>query len=187
MKKIISYFLKGSLIFVPVALTIFAFVWVFRRLDSLFGQFFRVNIPGLGLVITLAGITVIGFLASNFVGRRFIKLIDKLFTRVPLVKLLYSSLKDFIGAFAGEKKSFDKPVLVELVPGGPKAVGFITRESLEFLGLSNHVAVYFPQSYNFAGSLLLFESKSVIPLNADSSKVMAFIVSGGVAGGELDQ
>ncbi|MFH1290792.1 MAG: DUF502 domain-containing protein [Nanoarchaeota archaeon] len=186
MKKITNYFLKGLLIFVPVALTIFAFVWVFTQLDSLFGQFFRIKVPGLGLVITLVGITVIGFLASNFVGRKFFKLIDKLFTRVPLVKLLYSSLKDFIEAFAGEKKSFDKPVLVELVPGGPKAVGFITRESLEVLGLNNHVAVYFPQSYNFAGSLLLFESTRVTPLNADSSKVMAFIVSGGVAGGELD-
>lgn len=186
MKKIANYFLKGLLVFVPVALTIFAFVWVFTQLDSLFGNLFRIKVPGLGLVITLVGITVIGFLASNFVGRKFFELIDKLFTRVPLVKLLYSSLKDFIEAFAGEKKSFNKPVLVELVPGGPKAVGFITRKSLEVLGLNNYVAVYFPQSYNFAGSLLIFESTMVTPLDVDSSRVMAFIVSGGVAGGELD-
>lgn len=185
MKKITNYFLKGLLVFVPVALTIFAFVWVFTQLDSLFGQLFHIKVPGLGIVITLVGITVIGFLASNFVGRKFFELIDKLFTRVPLVKLLYSSLKDFIEAFAGEKKSFDKPVLVELVPGGPKAVGFVTRESLDALGLNNHVVVYFPQSYNFAGSLLLFESTRVIPLDVDSSRVMAFIVSGGVAGGEF--
>ena len=182
MKCLMNYFLKGLLVFVPVALTIFAFVWVFTQLDSLFGNLFRIKVPGLGLVITLVGITVIGFLASNFVGRKFFELIDKLFTRVPLVKLLYSSLKDFIEAFAGEKKSFDKPALVELTAGGPKALGFITRDDLEFLSLSDHVAVYFPQSYNFAGSVLIFPSDQVTPVDVDSSVAMAFVVSGGVSG-----
>ncbi len=182
MKCLMNYFLKGLLVFVPVALTIFAFVWVFTQLDSLFGNLFRIKVPGLGLVITLVGITVIGFLASNFVGRKFFELIDKLFTRVPLVKLLYSSLKDFIEAFAGEKKSFDKPALVELTAGGPKALGFITRDDLEFLSLSDHVAVYFPQSYNFAGSVLIFPSDQVTPVDIDSSEAMAFVVSGGVSG-----
>jgi uncharacterized membrane protein len=54
---------------------------------------------------------------------------------------------------------------------------------LEFLGLLNHVAVYFPQSYNFAGNLLVFPKEQVRPLEAESTEVMAFIVSGGVSGG----
>ncbi|MHC4411604.1 MAG: DUF502 domain-containing protein, partial [Planctomycetota bacterium] len=70
----------------------------------------------------------------------------------------------------------------ELTAGGPKALGFITRDSLEFLSLSDHVAVYFPQSYNFAGSVLIFLSDQVTPLDVDSSDAMAFIVSGGVSG-----
>ena len=139
-------------------------------------------IPGLGLVITLVFITLIGFLASNFVGRTFFTLIDRLFTRLPLVKLLYSGIKDIIGAFAGENKSFNKPAIVELTPGGAKALGFITREGLSFLSLSDHVAVYFPQSYNFAGSVLLFPSERVMPVSIDSSEAMAFVVSGGVSG-----
>ncbi|MCJ7693137.1 MAG: hypothetical protein MUO22_06960, partial [Sedimentisphaerales bacterium] len=63
-----------------------------------------------------------------------------------------------------------------------KAAGFITRESLEILGLTDHVAVYLPQSYNFAGSVLIFPAEQVKPLNIESSKAMAFIVSGGVSG-----
>jgi uncharacterized membrane protein len=84
----------------------------------------------------------------------------------------------------GEKRRFDQPVLVSLSPGGhAEAVGFVTRTDLEFLGLLDYVAVYFPQSYNFAGNLLVFPKGQVHPLEAESTEVMAFIVSGGVSGG----
>ena len=178
MKRLMNYFLKGLLVFVPAALTVFAIVWVFTKLDSLLG----IPIPGVGLVVTIVLITVVGFLASNFIGKKFFSLLDGLFTKMPVVKMLYSAIKDLIEAFAGEKKSFDRPAVVELTPGGPKAVGFITRDSLEFLSLSDHVAVYFPQSYNFAGSVLIFPSSRVVPIDIDSSDAMAFVVSGGVSG-----
>jgi len=178
MKRLVGYFVKGLLVFVPAALTVFAIVLVFTKLDALL----KVPIPGLGLVITLVFITLIGFLASNFVGNKIFALVDRLFTGLPVIKMLYSAIKDVIEAFAGEKKSFDKPAIVELTAGGPKAVGFITRQSLEFLSLSSHVAVYFPQSYNFAGSVLIFPSDRVTPLDIDSSEAMAFVVSGGVSG-----
>jgi uncharacterized membrane protein len=102
---------------------------------------------------------------------------------VPLVKLLYSSIKDLVGAFVGDQKKFDQPVIVNVMPGGSaKALGFVTRKSMDFLGLEKSVAVYFPQSYNFAGSVLIFPLDQVQPIQADSSEVMAFIVSGGVSG-----
>lgn len=70
----------------------------------------------------------------------------------------------------GDKKFFDKPVFVTLAPGsGAKAPGFMTSQSLESFGLSDHVAVYLPQSYNFAGNLLPFPKDQVKPLEADSS------------------
>jgi uncharacterized membrane protein len=187
MKKLTGYFLKGLLLFVPAALTVFAVVWVFTKLDSLFAPLLKIETPGLGLAIAVAvllvGITLIGLLASNFAGRKLFELIDRLFARMPIVKLLYSSLKDFISAFAGEKKSFDKPVVAELMPGGPLAAGFITRQSLEMLGLADHVAVYFPHSYNFSGYVLILPAAKVRPVALDSAEVMAFIVSGGVTGG----
>jgi len=79
------------------------------------------------------------------------------------VKLLYTSIKDLIAAFMGEKKRFDQPVIVTLTPGGhAEAIGFVTRSSMEFIGLMDSVAVYFPQSYNFAGNLLVFPKDQVL-------------------------
>ncbi|MCE5340282.1 MAG: DUF502 domain-containing protein [Planctomycetaceae bacterium] len=178
MKRLIGYFLKGLLVFVPAAITVLIVVFVIKKIDS----FLNIPIPGLGLVAAIALITLIGFLASNYLGGKLFVLIDKLFAKLPVVKMLYSSIRDLISAFAGERKSFDKPVIVEITVGGPKAVGFITQQDLEFLALPGNVAVYFPQSYNFAGSVLIFPAERVTPLNIDSSKAMAFVVSGGVSG-----
>jgi uncharacterized membrane protein len=184
MKKLIHYFIKGLLIFVPIALTIFLLIWAFTSLDKASRFLFRINIPAIGLLLTVALITVIGFLASNFLGRKFFALIEKIFRGLPLVKLLYSAVKDMIEAFAGEKKSFDKPVLASIAPGSAvKVIGFITKESLENFGLEDYVAVYMPQSYNFAGNVLLFPKEAVKPLSVESSQAMAFIVSGGVSCG----
>ena len=185
MKKLIHYFIKGLLIFVPIALTVFLLIWAFTSLDDALGSLLKTEkIPGLGLLITIVVITVIGFLASNFLGRKFFALIEKIFRGLPLVKLLYSAVKDMIEAFAGDKKSFDKPVLASIASGSAvKVVGFITRESLENFGLEDYVAVYMPQSYNFAGNVLLFPKEAVKPLEVESSQAMAFIVSGGVSCG----
>jgi len=184
MKKLIEYFIKGMVIFVPMALTVFLLIWAFSSLDAGFRTLFRIEIPGVGLLLTIALIVVIGFIASNFLGRRLFALIEKVFTGLPLIKLLYSAVKDMIEAFAGEKKSFDKPVIATFVPGGAaKIIGFVTQESLENLGLSDYVAVYLPQSYNFAGNVLLFPKEAVKPLSIESSQAMAFIVSGGVSKG----
>ena len=184
MKKLINYFLKGLVIFVPIVLTVVVLILTFTKLDNILNKFFGVSFPGIGILITVVLIVVIGFVASNFLGKKLFALVEKVFTGLPLVKLLYSAVKDMIEAFAGEKKSFDKPVIATLAPGGAaKVVGFVTQETLENLGLSDHVAVYVPQSYNFAGNVLLFPKESVKPLSIDSSQAMAFIVSGGVSKG----
>nr|WP_276621374.1 DUF502 domain-containing protein [Syntrophomonas wolfei] len=139
-------------------------------------------IPGVGFVVTILIITLTGVLVSNLITRRFMSLMDRLFNRLPLVKILYSSIKDLINAFLGEKKTFNQPVLVTIIPdSNASALGFVTSESLQHLGVDDMVAVYFPQSYNFAGNLLLFPRKQVTPIDASSSEVMTFIVSGGVA------
>jgi len=186
MKKLVNYFLKGLVIFVPMALTVFVFVWAFTSFDSVFENrdWLPVYFPGLGILLTVALIFLIGFLASNFLGKRLFALAEKVFTGLPLVKLLYSAVKDMIEAFAGDKKSFDKPVIATIGPGGSvKIVGFVTRESLENLGLEDHVAVYMPQSYNFAGNVLVLPKEAVKPLDIESSQAMAFVVSGGVSCG----
>lgn len=180
MKRLGGYFINGLLFTVPIAASLYIVYAVFVSVDGLL----RLPVPGAGFVATLVLITVIGFLASNFLTRGLFALIGRLFEKLPLVKILYTSIKDLIGAFAGEKKSFDKPVLVTINPeSGLKIIGFVTRESLAFLGISDHAAVYFPQSYNFAGNLLVLPADRIQPLDAESSEVMAFLVSGGVSGG----
>ena len=177
MKRITKYFFQGLLFLVPLVITIYIIYIIFDKIDSLFGF----NIPGLGFVVTLIIITAVGFITSNIIISKFVLLIDALFTRVPLIKLLYSSIKDLIQAFVGDKKSFNKPALVKLTPDSNVTIlGFITCEDLNHVGLAHSVAVYLPQSYNFAGNLVIVPKSQVTPIKADSGNVMAFIVSGGV-------
>ena len=182
-KRLLNYFLQGLILIAPIAITLWAVWAIVVTVD----RWVDVGIPGAGFVITVALITAVGFLASSFLTRGAIALVERVLTRLPFVRLLYSSTKDLLNAFVGEKRRFDTPVLVSLFPGSEaRALGFVTQESLRHLGLEGHVAVYFPQSYNFAGQLLLFPRASVRALDARSADVLAFIVSGGVSGmGEL--
>jgi uncharacterized membrane protein len=135
-----------------------------------------------GFVLTITGVTLVGLFTSNVVGKRVFQVVDRLFSRMPLVKLLYSSLKDLIRAFVGDDKSFDRPVAVLMSPSGARMLGFITRDGLHALGMPDYVAVYFPQSYNFAGQLAVVPREHVELLEAASAEVMTFIVSGGISG-----
>ena len=148
MKILAKYFAKGLLFLIPLGATVYVVYWVFSTIDGAMralilgesGQDWWVS--GLGVVISLAVITGVGVLTSLFIMRPILQLIEKLFSRLPLVKLLYSSVKDLIGAFVGEKKKFDQPVLVKVMPeSNVKMAGFITRKSLEMFGLENEVAV----------------------------------------------
>jgi uncharacterized membrane protein len=162
--------------------TVFILLWAFTGLDKVFRDLLDIPFPGLGILATISAIFVIGLLASNFLGKKLFSIVENVFTKLPLVKLLYGSIKDIVEAFAGEEKKFDKPVIASLGAGGAKVMGFITSQTLENLGLNDYVAVYLPQSYNFAGNVLLFKNDSIQPLDIDSSQAMSFIVSGGVSG-----
>ena len=173
-------FFEGLLILVPVVTTLYVAWLVLQTIDG----WLSIPIPGLGILVTVGLITLTGRYASTVFVQKILDMMERVLIRAPFVKLLYTSIKDLIAAFMGEKRRFDQPVMVSLSPGSSgEAVGFVTRTDLEFLGLLNHVAVYFPQSYNFAGHLLIFPKEQVRPLEAESSEVMAFIVSGGVSGG----
>ena len=177
-------FLEGLLILVPVVATISVAWLIVQGVDG----WLNIPIPGVGLLVTVGLITLTGRYASTVFVQKVLDMMERVMVKAPFVKLVYTSIKDLIAAFMGEKRRFDQPVLVALSEGGyGEAVGFVTRTDLEFLGLLNHVAVYFPQSYNFAGHLLVFPKEQVRPLEVESSEVMAFIVSGGVSGGPHGQ
>lgn len=184
MQLILRSFFRGLLFVVPVAVTIYVVYWLFVTLDGLLDPepWLGFSMPGLGVVLTVGGITVVGLLASNFLTRWLVQLMDRIFQRAPLAKIIYSSLKDLTEAFVGEKKKFNRPVLVSLGDVG-EALGFVTRDDLAWAQRPDAVAVYFPQSYNFAGSVVIFPRDRLTPLELDAGAVMKFIVSGGVSGG----
>jgi len=133
------------------------------------------------VAVVLVAITAIGFITSTFLTRWVVTLTDRFFDKMPGAKIIYSAIKDLMEALVGEKKKFDRPVVVQLVEGGPEAIGFITHDSMDWAGEPGKMAVYFPQSYNFAGQVLLFPKERVRPLEAESADVMKFVVSGGVS------
>jgi uncharacterized membrane protein len=179
MRKLLNYFLRGLVLVAPIAITLYVCWIVFTRIDGWLG----LPIPGLGFLVTVVLITLVGFLGSNLITRGMVAIVDQTVGRLPFVRLLYTSTKDLLNAFVGEKRRFDKPVLVKLTENSEaRLVGFVTQESLDRLGLPGYSSVYFPQSYNFAGNLVVFPSAQLQPLDAASADVMAFIVSGGVTG-----
>lgn len=177
MTRLATYFLRGLVVVVPLAVTAYVCWAVFTTIDRWIG--FR--IPGVGFVATVALITLAGFLASSLVTRGVLAGVESLLNRLPLVRLVYTSTKDLLNAFVGEKRRFGVPVLVSLDGHGlVRAIGFVTHDSLGALGLDGHVAVYFPHSYAFAGRLYVVPAGRVARLDAPSTDVMAFVVSGGV-------
>ena len=177
MTRLINYFLRGLVVVVPLALTVYVCVVIFRTIDSWLG----LPIRGVGFALTLLLITLVGFMASSLITRSIIAALDRVFDRLPFVRLLYSSAKDMLNAFVGEKRRFDKPVLVSLNEDGTlKAIGFLTSESMASLGVSGHVSVYIPQSYGFAGHMVVVPLERVTRIDADAAAVMAYIISGGV-------
>ncbi|MFZ5906951.1 MAG: DUF502 domain-containing protein [Nitrospirota bacterium] len=179
MNTLTNYFFNGLLFLAPIVMTLYILYFIISAID----QIFRVRIPGLGVLITVTLVTIIGFLVSTFMARGAAKVIDKLFSRMPFVKMIYSAIKDLVSAFVGEKKRFDRPVLVTLSPDATvQTFGFVTRENLDNIGLADRMAVYLPQSYNFAGNVIVVPREQITPLELESGKVMTFIVSGGVSG-----
>ena len=108
--------------------------------------------------------------------------LDKIISQAPLVKIIYTSIKDFMSAFVGKDKKFTEPVLVKVnMDSDLEKMGFVTQRDLTSLGIdADKVAVYLPHSYNFSGNLFIVPAANVKPLNANSAEVMKFIVSAGV-------
>ncbi|HTH57972.1 MAG TPA: DUF502 domain-containing protein [Cyclobacteriaceae bacterium] len=179
LRRIIRYFFSGTIFIVPLIATVYfiyvSFAWLDSRLPLPY--------PGLGFVIILTAITIFGYFSSIFAFRRLGEWFDHMVARIPLVKLVYSSVKDLLAAFVGDKKKFNKPVLVTINKENQlHRIGFITQSDLSELGLTDMVVVYFPQSYAVAGDHYVVPKENVKPLDVPGTVAMKFIVSGGVSG-----
>lgn len=178
LNTLLAYFIRGVLLIVPFALTGYIVSMAINWVDRII----RINIPGLGMIISIAAITLFGYLGSSLLVRSIFDAIEKFVIKVPLINLIYTSLKELIAAFVGKKKKFDKPVLVTVnIERMIQKIGFITQTDLKNLKLPGSVAVYVPQSYGFSGELYIVPKEIVKPLHGLSgTEVMKFIISGGV-------
>lgn len=179
LKKVGNSFLQGLLFTLPIVATIFVIYKIFVLLDSIM----PVGIPGLGIIIIFSIITIIGYLSRFYFANPASIFVRKRLEKTPLINLVYTSVKDLVGAFVGEKKSFSVPVLITLsFQPLTQRVGFITQNDLTNLGIgANMVAVYLPFSYGVNGELLIVDRANVQAITAAGSDMMKFVISGGVA------
>ena len=195
LKRLFQYFLQGLIILAPIIITVYAVTALFNFIDNIlpeaFGKIFPhwgvdaqgnpLKIPGIGFVILILTVIFIGYISSSFVVGRLVDLFDTILERTPGVKIIYSTVKDFFEAFAGNKRKFDKAVLVSVQDKEVFQIGFITQEELLQFGLSEYVAVYVPKSYAFTGELFFLKKERVKLLTGISSaEAMKFAISGGV-------
>ncbi|MFO0694576.1 MAG: DUF502 domain-containing protein [Polyangiales bacterium] len=178
MQRLSQSFVRGLLVFLPIAAALGILWSILVALDGWLGM----PVPGLGLLVTVVFLSLLGLFAATGAGKRSVDWLERTFEKLPVVRTIYSPIRDLLHALLGDRKSFDKPILVDLTEDGSvRAFGFVTCETFDDPQLDGWVAVYLPQSYNFAGNVILVRRERVRYLDADGAAFMAFIVSGGVA------
>ena len=189
MKKIRNYFFQGLLFIAPVGLTVYIIYLIFdvthKMLQNQIRPLLPFDIPFLNILILITIfiiVTMTGLLGQTFIFKPVQNVVIRAFEKVPVIKFIYSSLKDILSAFVGKEKKFNRPALVKVNHiTNLEKLGFITQEDLSNMGIGNKkVAVYFPHSYNFSGEMFIVPSDQVTPLDIPAAEAMKFIVSGGV-------
>jgi uncharacterized membrane protein len=197
LKKVFQYFLQGLIVLAPIGISIWVIISLFNMVDSILPNLLHAvfpkwiqkgadgnieRIPGLGFLVEVTIVLVVGWLSNLFVVGKLVNILDSVLEKTPGIKFVYSSVKDFLEAFTGNKKKFDKPVLVNVDGAGIWRIGFITRLDATEFDLLEHVIVYIPHSYAISGVTYFVPKEQIKPLiNVSAADAMKFAVSGGVA------
>lgn len=185
MKNLIKYLIQGLFYTVPIGITVYLVVVSIQYLDNLLLQLIPIHIPGLGLLVFLLVLVFVGYMGSVVLATSIgtlLRQFEKVLLKVPVVKMIYTALKDLFSALMGTNRTFDHAVIVTLDKVNDiEKIGFVTKSDLTALGVGKEkVAVYFPFSYGIMGDLRIVPKSSVRVLPGKSSEIMKFIVSGGV-------
>jgi len=188
------YFLSGLGVFLPLALTIYLFIWAFNFTDGFFGKFirplfpdeFRYYFPGLSILAGILLIILIGFLVTNYVGRRFHLFIEQMLLKVPFFREVYPAFKELTGFFFSEEKKlqFKQVVIVEYPSAGILAMGFLTNDApqkvCEKMGRPL-VNVFIPSVPNpLTGFVVMFPREKITITDIPVDEAIKYFVSGGV-------
>lgn len=194
--KLVNYFFQGLIILAPIVITAWAVLSLFNYIDDilpnllhvLFPDLVKLNpqgepekIPGLGFLVVVLIVLSVGYISSLFFVSKLVDLFDRVLERTPGIKIIYTTIKDFLEAFAGNKRKFNKPVLVNVDASDVWRMGFITQTDLSQFDMKEHVCVYVPHSYAFSGITYFVKHDRIrVIKDVNSTDAMKFVVSGGV-------
>jgi uncharacterized membrane protein len=196
LKRLLQLFFQGLIVLAPIGITIWVVFGLFSFVDNFLPNIIHSiapdllrkdaegnlnKIPGLGFVVVVALVLLVGWISSLFFVGRLLLFFDGVLEKTPGIKFIYSSVKDFLEAFAGNKKKFDKPVLVNVDATGVWRIGFITQPNAHEFGMPDHVTVYVPHSYAISGITYIVPRDRIRLLdNVSAVDAMKYTVSGGV-------
>jgi len=192
MRTIWNTMLKGLVAILPIGLTVYLVYWLAVTAERLFSRALKPLLPeaaywpGMGLLAGLVVLYLAGLAVNAYVVRRALRVGDRLFARIPVVKTIYVAIRDFMRFFPSSGQGGDLKRVV-LVPFGPgKAIGFVTAESSAALGLENAagdtVAVYLPMSYMVGGYTVFLPRELIEPTSLAVEAGMRIALMGGVQG-----
>jgi uncharacterized membrane protein len=190
MKQIGSILLKGLVTILPIGLTVYFVYWLGITTESLLSKPIKFVVganywPGMGLVTGFVILFVVGLAVNAFVVRRVLGLGEDLLLRVPVVKTVYSAIRDMTRLVNTDKKKGDLDRVVTLDYGPGKLIGFVTQEHANTLGIGggeDMVAVYLPMSYQIGGYTLYVSRSKVRETDLTVEQAMRIVLTGGVRG-----
>lgn len=194
MKK---YLIAGLLTWMPLAITIWVMLWVVGLMDGMFNAVLGLfdtllpglvqlkDIPGLGVLVTVALMLLTGVFVTNIFGQWWVQQWDRLLNRIPIVKSIYSSVKQVSDTlFSSSGNAFREAVLVQYPREGSWTIAFVTgRPSGEVAAhlVGEHVSLYVPTTPNpTSGFFLMMPRTSVKPLDMSVDEALKYIISMGV-------
>ena len=191
MKVIGKIFFTGVFTVVPVVATIYLVIWVVSAIEGFLGRQLKLLIPdelyhaGMGLLFAVVLIFAVGLLMRALFFRQIIKLGERALLGIPVIKIVYKSLKDFFGLFSGDQTGELLQVVSVQLPGSQmKLLGFITRSDFSDLppGVANagDVAVYLPMSYQVGGYTVMVPRASITPVTMARDEAMRFVLTAGL-------
>jgi len=195
LSKLRKYFFSGLLAFLPLALSVFLFLWVIGFADGLLGKYIDplmkkhlgFYVPGLGLILGLVCIIIIGFIVTRYFGRKIQEAIEKIFLRLPFFKQVYPAVKEIADFFfARGKLKFKTVVLFEYPRKGIYAFGFLTNTSSQRIndnvkGKDELCNIFLPSAPGpLTGFVMVVPKKDIIFTDITVEEAVRFIMSGGV-------
>ncbi|MDP6707284.1 MAG: DUF502 domain-containing protein [Alphaproteobacteria bacterium] len=190
-----NYFLAGVIVAAPIGLTIYLTLLVIQVVDAQIvplipprynpETYLPFSIPGLGLIVMIAVLTLIGFLAANLFGRLLIQIGERIVNRMPVVRSLYNGLKQIAETVLQQSSNaFRQVVMVEYPRRGIWALAFLTSETegeVQRRTDDQLVSVFLPTTPNpTSGFLLLVPKEDVIYLDMTVEEAAKMIISAGV-------